>query len=113
MEMPRASAEATKRLESLLAGDPRVRLRKMFGQPAAFVNGHLCAGTFGSELFVRLGEADVATLAKVPGVRRFEPMPGRPMRQYLVLPPAMLKKATEARKWVARSIEYVLTLPPK
>lgn len=113
MEMPRASAEATRRLESLVAGDPRVRLRKMFGQPAAFVNGNLCAGTFGNGLFVRLGEADVATLATVREVRHFEPMPGRPMRQYLVLPPAILQKTAEARKWVARSIDYVLSLPPK
>ena len=112
MEMPRASAGAAKRLEALVGEEPRVRLRKMFGQPAAFANGNLCVGVFGADLFVRLSEEDVRTLAKAPGVRRFEPMPGRPMKQYLVLPAAMLQKTAEARKWVARSFEYSLSLPP-
>ena len=85
----------------------------MFGQPAAFANGNMCAGTFGSDLFVRLSTKDVETLSRVPGVRPFEPMPGRPMRQYLVLPPALLGKPARAREWVERSIEYALSLPPK
>lgn len=113
MKMPTPSMEAARRLDKLLAGDHRVQVRKMFGQPAAFANGNMCVGAFGKDLFVRLGEADVRILSKVPGVRHFEPMPGRSMKQYLVLPPALLRKPAEARKWVARSIEYALTLPPK
>ena len=113
MKMPRASPGAAKRLETLLAGDSRVEVRKMFGQPAAFVNGNMCAGTFGDDVFVRLDEKDVRALSKVRGVRHFEPMPGRPMKHYLVLPPALLKDRDQARKWVASSIEYVLSLPPK
>ena len=109
--MPKASPEASNRLETLLAGDPRVRIRKMFGQPTAFVNGNMCVGTYGTDLFVRLGEADIRTLSKVPGVRHFEPMPGRPMKQYLVLPRSLLEKPIQARKWVVRSIEYALSLP--
>ena len=111
--MPKASPEAAQRLTSLLGRDPRVEVRKMFGHPAAFVNGNLCVGTFGDELFVRLGAADVLALAKAPGVRPFEPMAGRPMKQYLVLPPAMLNRPAQAKKWVARSIEHALSLPPK
>jgi TfoX/Sxy family transcriptional regulator of competence genes len=113
MKMPAASPEAAKRLEALLSGDPRVQLRKMFGQPAAFANGNLCVGTFGRELFVRLDEADVKVLSKTPGVRPFEPMPGRPMKQYLVVPPGVLGRPVEAKKWIQRSIEYALSLPPK
>lgn len=113
MKIPKTSPEAGQRLETLIGNDPRVKIRKMFGQPAAFANGNLCVGTFGKELFVRLKEPDVDILSKVAGVHRFEPMPGRPMRQYLVLPPALLDKSTEAKKWVRRSIEYALSLPPK
>jgi len=85
----------------------------MFGHPAAFVNGNLCVGTFGNDMFVRLDEPGVQGLSKIEGVRPFEPMPGRPMKQYLVLPPSLLKNPTKARSWVQRSIDYVLTLPPK
>jgi TfoX/Sxy family transcriptional regulator of competence genes len=85
----------------------------MFGHPAAFVNGNLCMGTFGNDVFVRLDDSGVRALSKIQGVRSFEPMPGRPMKQYLVLPPSLLKDAAQSRRWVRRSIEYVLTLPPK
>jgi len=113
VQIPQASPESTKRLESLIGGDVRIRIRKMFGQPAGFVNGNLCLGTFGADLFVRLSGPDVRALSKVAGVRPFEPMPGRPMKQYLVLPEALLRRPAEAKKWVGRSVDYVLSLPPK
>lgn len=113
MKMPPPSPTATERLELLFGGDPRIRLRKMFGQPAAFVNGNLCAGIFGRDLFMRLDGADVQVLSKVAGVRPFEPMPGRRMTHYLVLPPKLLGQPALAKKWAARSIQYVLSLPAK
>jgi len=113
MKMPHASSETAALLDALLEGDPRVKVRKMFGHPAGFANGNMCVGTFGGELFVRLGDSEGRLLSQTPGVRRFEPMPGRPMKQYFVLPPAILQKPAQAKKWVARSIEYVLSLPPK
>lgn len=111
--MPAVSPRAGKLLEELVGDDSRLQIRKMFGQPAAFVNGNLCVGTFGNDFFVRLSEADAEVLSKVTGVRPFEPMPGRAMKQYLILPPALLERSAQAKKWVARSIEYALSLPPK
>lgn len=113
MRMPKASAGVTRQLERLLAGEPRIRLRKMFGQPAAFANGNLCVGTFGPLLFVRLSEEDGRVLSKTPGVRGFEPMPGRVMKHYFVLPRAVLARPAESKKWVQRAIDYASTLPPK
>lgn len=113
MKMPAPSPEAKERLISLLAGETRVQVRKMFGHPAAFANGNMCVGTFGTDLFVRLSEPDIQALSKVEGVRTFEPLPGRSMKQYLVLPPSLLRDAKSSRKWVRRSIEYALSLPPK
>ena len=113
MKMPKISLDATRRLEALVAGDPRVRIKKMFGQPAGFVNGNLCLGTFGTEIFVRLSDSHVESLSKVAGVRPFEPMAGRPMKHYLVVPPSMLAKPLEVKKWVRRSVDYVQSLPPK
>lgn len=113
MKIPEPSPAALERLRTLLAGDSRVQLRKMFGQPAAFVQGNLCVGAFGNELFVRLNEADARILSKVPGVRHFEPAPGRPMKQYFVLPRALLEDRVQAKKWIARSIEFAANLPAK
>ncbi len=111
--MPKPSADAGARLTALVGDDPRVEIRKMFGYPAGFVNGNLCVGTFGSQFFVRLSEADVPTAARIPGARPFEPMAGRPMRQYIVLPDSILDSPKLSSKWLERSIAYVTTLPAK
>lgn len=47
------------------------------------------------------------------GWQQFEPMPGRPMREYLAVPDAVAADATEARRWMERAADYVRTLPPK
>ena len=47
--------------------DPRVSLRPMFGNLAAFANGYLFTGLFGDDVFVR---ADAAGQARDHGGRR-------------------------------------------
>jgi hypothetical protein len=44
------------RFEKAIAVVPGIRRRKMFGCPAAFVNGQMFAGVFQSSVFVRLVE---------------------------------------------------------
>jgi TfoX/Sxy family transcriptional regulator of competence genes len=112
-KMPKASPAAVERFESLLPSGPEVTVKNMFGQPAAFVAGHMFMGVFGAQVFVRLSEEDLASVAKIPGVRPFEPMPGRPMRAYAVLPEALLLKPGAAAPWVKKSIAYARGLPPK
>ncbi|MCI4364159.1 MAG: TfoX/Sxy family protein [Thermoplasmata archaeon] len=88
-------------------------VKKVFGQPAAFAEGNMFLGVFGEQLFVRLSEPALAELGKVPGVRPFEPMPGRAMRGYAVLPPSLLTEPGKAGRWVRKSLEFALSLPPK
>jgi TfoX/Sxy family transcriptional regulator of competence genes len=93
--------------------DPRVQRRSMFGYPAAFVNGHMFCGLHQENVIVRLeGGARSAFLA-LPGAQVFEPMPGRPMREYLVAPEAMVADEAELARWMRESLAYVATLPPK
>jgi hypothetical protein len=84
----------------------------MFGYPAAFVNGNMTTGLFGSNWFVRLSESDAADLAAAGG-GPFEPMAGRPMRGYTLLPSAIAADPEAAGGWVDRAIDHVATLPPK
>ena len=113
MKMPAAGKGATERFHELVPGDTRVAVRKMFGQPAAFANGNLFFGVFGDDVFVRLSEADQKSAEKIPGVRPFEPMEGRAMRGYWVLPTPVLASRSKADGWVAKALAYALTLPPK
>ncbi|HLN51083.1 MAG TPA: TfoX/Sxy family protein [Thermoplasmata archaeon] len=113
MKIPKAASPTVKLFEELTPAEKAVEAKKLFGQPAAFVNGNLFLGVFGEKLFVRLSEADRTEARRLPGCVNFEPMPGRPMSEYMVLPKSVLEVRTQARSWVTRSLRYASGLPPK
>ena len=72
----------------------------------------MATGLHAGKWFVRLSEGDAAELLAAGG-GPFEPMAGRPMRGYTVLPAAMADDPTIAAGWVDRAIDYSASLPPK
>ena len=83
-----------------------IERKTMFSYPALFVNGNMFAFTFGPKIAVR---ADEATRAKG---KRFEPMPGRPMGEYVEVPATEMKGAA-LKKRMAAALAYTETLPVK
>ena len=100
------------RFREAVAGIEGVEVRKMFGFPAASIGGTMVAGLHQESVMVRLpaGERE-SRLAD--GWSLFEPMPGRPMREYVALPEAVADDVAAVRHWVERAASYVRTLPPK
>ena len=92
---------------------PAIQLRQMFGYPAAFVNGQMFAGLHEEKMVLRLPDEERAAFLRLDGARQFEPMPGRPMREYVVVPPAMLSAADELDGWILKALAYASSLPPK
>lgn len=92
--------------EATVPNDPAVTRRKMFGYPAAFVNGNLFMGLHQESFIVRLSEHDRAEFTRQFGERTFEPMPGRRMREYVELPCSVLDDATARTAWLARGLAY-------
>jgi TfoX/Sxy family transcriptional regulator of competence genes len=112
MAMPETPDELAARFASVTEGIPGVERRKMFGYPAAFVNGNLVTGLHGSSWHVRLpAEAQAELLAA--GGAPFEPMAGRPMRGYVILPAAILGDERALREWLDRAVAFGRSLPPK
>jgi TfoX/Sxy family transcriptional regulator of competence genes len=95
-----------------VAPPPPVVRRKMFGYPAAFVNGNMFLGLFQEQMILRLPEQAREQLIGEGGVL-FEPMPGRPMREYVVVPPEILGDSKDLSSWVAKALAYGRGLPPK
>jgi TfoX/Sxy family transcriptional regulator of competence genes len=88
--------------------------KKMFGYPAYFFNGNMFVGVHGDKLFLRLSEADTVEIKKeFPSVTAFEPMPGRAMKGYVVLPKSLYSDDQAFVEWLDKSIKYVSDLPPK
>ena len=99
--------------DSVISSVPSAERRTMFGYPAAFVAGLMAFGLFQDRMMMRLAEDERQALVREQGARLFEPMPGRPMREYVEVPPAILKQPKLLQEWAARSAQYTASLPPK
>ena len=99
--------------DEVVPKDSRIERRKMFGYPAAFLNGHLFAGLHQENFILKLSPADRVKLRTERDARVFEPMPGRAMSEYLVLPEGVLSERRVLSAWIKRSTVYVSTMPPK
>ena len=108
----KASPELVERFEAAVAGIEGLEQRQMFGYPAAFVGGNMVTGLHQESWIVRLSQEERAALAG-QGWQTFEPMPGRPMREYLALPADVASDPETARPWVERAAAYGRSLPPK
>ena len=62
---------------------------------------------------MRLSEGDRAKLLQEEGTSIFEPMKGRPMKEYVSIPQAWRDEPDRVRGWVARSVEWVGEMPEK
>jgi len=112
MAFPKSSPWLKELFASLLEG-LACEHRQMFGYPCAFVNGQMFCGTFGNAIIVRLDEAGRAELLAVEGAAVFDPMGGRPMKEYVQFPDGMLEDEEALRGWIRRGHAYALSLPPK
>jgi len=113
MEWKKASAETVETFGRIVPDAPGVEKRKMFGYPCSFLNGNMFLGVHGDNIIIRLSAADAAEFRETPGAHTFEPAPGRAMKEYSVVPPALLASASELEAWIQRSLDYVGALPPK
>jgi TfoX/Sxy family transcriptional regulator of competence genes len=94
-----------------LPDDPRVERRKMFGYPAIFVGGNMCAGLFQDRMFARLSDGDAAALPGGP--KPFEPMAGRAMKGYALIPDDILADEARLAETLVKAIAFTAAMPPK
>ncbi|MGI8928641.1 MAG: TfoX/Sxy family protein [Candidatus Limnocylindrales bacterium] len=108
---PKSSEEARVLFRTLVPNDERVTVRPMFGSVAAFIEGQMFMYLFADDLYVRLSPADREAVTAAGG-GPLEPMPGRPMREYVDIPDWRSDEQT-VRQWGAQALDFALTLPPK
>lgn len=115
-KMPRwekSSLALVELFKAAMASYPQARMRTMFGYPCSFVNGNMAAGLFGPSLFVRLSPGDLAELLKLKGAKPFEPLPGRIMKSYGVVPEGFLRPKGALGPWLEKAVRFASSLPPK
>ncbi len=112
-DFSKSPPELIERFDTVTAEIAGAERRQMFGYPALFVGGYHVTGLHQATWVVRLGEADHTELLAVPGSRPFEPMPGRAMGGYVVLPSQVVADDEAVRRWVDRAIAHGRSMPPK
>jgi TfoX/Sxy family transcriptional regulator of competence genes len=71
------------------------------------------AGLHEAGMVLRLPDKQRTEFLRLKGAKQFEPMPGRVMREYVVVPKVLLDSPKRLRAWVEKSLTYVLSLPAK
>src|SRR5258706_7165325 len=110
--MPKPSDEAKAAFSKLVADEPAVTLRPMFGQLSAFVNGNMFCGIYGEELMVRLPETEIAAVKKQGG-RDFEPVAGHKMGGYVIMPGDWRAKPAPAAALIKKALAHTRAMPAK
>lgn len=92
---------------------PNLEERKLFGCPVWFLNGNMVVGAHQEDIFIRLSEEDRKLEMENGGALTFSPMPGRTMKEYVVLPASTFTSHEHFVDLLNKSIAYVSSLPPK
>jgi len=108
-----ASEELKTTFEKAMLSVPLAEKRKMFGYPCAFTNGQMFAGLHQESMFLRLSAEDRLRFLELEDATVFEPVLGRPMREYVVIPKYMLNEESELDAWLVKAFEFASSLPPK
>lgn len=101
------------RIRELLAADPDVSERRMFGGLAFLVGGRLSVAAVGQGgLIVRVDPEETDTLLAHPHALPFE-MRGRPLDGWLLVEAAGVDTRGQLEPWVRRGVAYARALPPE
>jgi TfoX/Sxy family transcriptional regulator of competence genes len=109
---PRSPQHLVELFEAVLPDDPSIVRRPTFGSPALYVNGNMFCVLHKTDFVLRLDEADRVELIGSGG-KPFSPMPGKPMREYVVAPEALLADTETLKDWITLALNYGKKLRPK
>ncbi|MBT4125496.1 MAG: RNA methyltransferase [Chloroflexi bacterium] len=102
------------RIDGLLAAAP-VRRKNMFGSSAWFLeaNDMMFAGAWGEAIMVRVGAERTSALIEAGDAESFDPMGGKPMREYVLLNADRIAEDDVLLVWLEESSQFAAGLPPK
>ena len=101
------------RIRELIADEPGVTEKKMFGGLAFMIGGNMAISASGKGgLLLHIDPQETDALLAKPHAQPFE-MRGRSMSGWLRVEPEGIKTKRQLERWVARGVAYAKSLPPK
>jgi TfoX/Sxy family transcriptional regulator of competence genes len=105
--------ELAERIRDLLAAEPGLTEKRMFGGLAFLVGGNMAVAASGQGgLLVRVDPAESDALVETSAARPME-MRGRAMRGWLRLDADQVQMTEELSTWVERGVSFARSLPAK
>ncbi len=102
------------RITKINTGLKGLEIKKMFGGVVFMINGNMFCEVNKDYLILRLSEEyEVNALKNLMKSRPFD-ITGRPMKGWImVAPEGIPKDDRNLKKWISRTREFALSLPPK
>ncbi len=101
------------RVRALVADEPSLTEKRMFGGLAFLIGGNMSVSVSGQGgLLLRVEPADTETLLGKPFARPFITR-GRQMDGWLRVDAEGVRTKPQLERWVARGVSYARSLPPK
>ena len=111
--MPKPDPDLLERMEGLSARCPPkpidVRNRRLFANS----NEQMFIGIWGDRVNARVGADAVSGLVATGDADPFEPMAGRSMKEYVLLPAETVSDDAQLQSWVEHALAFSEDLPPK
>jgi hypothetical protein len=105
--------DLAERIRELVAREPGLSEKRMFGGLGFLIHGHLAVTASGrGGMLVRVEPAETAALLRRPHVHPFE-MRGRELDGWLRVDEAGVRTKRGLEPWVRRGVAYARSLPPK
>jgi hypothetical protein len=101
------------RIRELVAGEPGLTEKKMFGGLAFLIGGHMSVSASGrGGLLLHVDPEETESLLAKPYAQPFE-MRGRTMDGWIRVEAEGVKTKRQLERWVQRGVSHARSLPPK
>ena len=101
------------RIRELVAAEPGLTEKKMFGGLAFLINGNMAVSASGQGgVLLRVDPDATDELLDRPHAEPFV-MRGRAMQGWMRIAPEGVKTKRQLERWVAHGVRYARSLPPK
>lgn len=97
----------------MLADQPSLTAKEMFGGLAFLLAGNMCVGVHAEDLIVRVDPSRTDALLRERWAKPFDLSGARGMKGWLLVAPEGLRSEAELRVWVARGTAFASSLPGK
>jgi TfoX/Sxy family transcriptional regulator of competence genes len=104
--------ELALRIRQSLGEQTGIVERKMFGGLCFMAHGNMLGGVMGDEIIVRVGAERYEDSLHLPHARPMD-FTGRPMRGFVIVASEGIESEEGLDEWVARGVNFAISLPPK